>query len=120
MPTQQIQQSEWKTYFDEFSKQHKGEQATLREVGPDTGDQVQASQRAFVGISSDDKGSEPGSIAIMLGDEADDNVERIVTGVKSVSVATGEGSDTADVEIVQNDGPTVILQLTMTPALTGS
>ena len=118
MATRQIPQSEWKTYFDQFSRDNQGKAATLREDGVDVGAQEQVAQRQFVGISSDEKGSGAGSIIVILGEETDDNYERMVSSPTTVSVREGEGP--VAIQIEQADGPTLIVDFTMTEAGTTS
>jgi hypothetical protein len=121
MATKQIEPNDWTIFFDEFSRQHQGETAILREVGPDIGDQEQAIGPAFVGISSDNKGSEPNSISIMLGVEQEDHLERTIAKPTRVYVLEGHtGSGGTAVQIEQEDGPRLILELRKVLELTGS
>ena len=116
--TQLIDPADWARYFDDFSRAHVGETAVMREIALDLGDQEQATPRQFLGISSDVKGSEPGSICIMLGAESGDNIEHIVAKPSRVYVYEGQAiSGTTSVQIEQGEGPKLVLQLRRLPAL---
>jgi hypothetical protein len=116
--TQQIEPKNWEHFFNDFSRAHQGDVALMREVDADVGDQVQASSRSFVGISSDVKGSEPGSISIILGSESDDNLERTISKPTRVYMHEGRvGSGMTSLQIEQQEGPRLILELKALPAI---
>ena len=117
METQEIAQGEWAQFLDEFSKQHQGENATVQVIGEDDGVQTEAQSMPFVGISSEEKGSEKGAFFVMLGTEADDHVEHEIRGVSHLWQKPSEGSFGAALEMETTDGIKTILQLEPTPLL---
>jgi hypothetical protein len=108
MDTQEIDKSEWTTFFAEFSDRHEGRMTTLQLLGADIGAQEAASNLPFVGITTDLKGSEVGSITIMLGTETENNFQHTLTTPTIVRLKPGDGAAEA-LEIESNDDPTVLL-----------
>ena len=117
MATQEITRNEWRPFLDEFSKQHKGDRATVQTIGDDSGVQTEAESLPFVGISAEDKGSEKGSIVLMLGTETDDHVEHWVTDASHLWQKTADGNAGDALEIESSDGTKTILQLESEPLL---
>ena|SRR5579862_243856 len=111
MATREIAQSEWTAFLDAFSKEHQGLTATVQVVSPDVGVQEAAQGMPFAGISADTKGSQKGSITILLGTEADDHAEHRIEAASRVWVKADGGSDGDAMEIEANDGSKTILQL---------
>jgi hypothetical protein len=117
METREIARSEWFGFFEAFTKQHQGETATVTVVGDDVGAQEAVTSLPFQGVSADQKGSDKGSIRIVLGTEPNDHVEHVVEPVTRIYIKTA-GASTGDVvEFEEKDGPKTILQLQPTPAL---
>ncbi len=116
MSTQQIPRDEWPVFFDSFSRQNEGTLATLETLSEDSGDQ-QTQTMPFQGVSYEARGSDAGSIIIMLGTEADDHLERTVFSPTVVQLKpAGEAGPTV-LEIETSDGPTVLLHLAPAIAL---
>ncbi len=114
--TQTIDRSDWATFAEDFSKQHAGETATLEMLGTDVGDQYAAENLPFVGMTLECKGSDAGSLVLMLGTEGEDSMERFIAGPKSLSVhLTPEGETVVQIEA--EDEPTLLLHLTPLVAL---
>ncbi len=67
MQTQKIPQSEWRTFFDTFSRQHEGWLATLEILGLDVGAQEEAHELPLAGVSLSSGGDETEAISIDLG-----------------------------------------------------
>ena len=115
MPTREIQREQWETYFNEFSQTRAGELVTIevvRNAQDDPRDEVKL--LPLVGISFDPKGSEAGSIEIMVGDKAHDHVTHIVTRPVHVYHKDGAGliSDEVNqdeiIEITSSDVPPIV------------
>ena len=114
--TQTIDKGNWAAFAEDFSKQHAGETATLEMVGSDVGDQYAAENLPFVGMSLESKGSDAGSLVLMLGTEGEDSMERFIAGPKSLQVHVTPEGETV-VEIEAEDEPTLLLHLTPLTAL---
>ena len=115
MPTREIQREQWESYFDEFSRTRAGELVTIEVVSnaqDDPRDEVKL--LPLLGISFDPKGSEAGSIEIMVGDKANDHVTHIVTRPVHVYHKDGAGliSDEVNqeeiIEITSADVPPIV------------
>jgi hypothetical protein len=117
MATIEIAQSEWTAALDAFSKENPGRLATIQVVSPDVGVQESVAGVPFVGISTDRKGSEAGSITIILGGDPDDQMEHLITGVTHLWIRTDEDPARAAVDIEAQDGSKTILQLSTPPEL---
>ncbi len=79
MPTREISRSDWKSYFDEFSRTRQGELVTVELIFDPAGDpQFAQKKQPLVGISYEEKGSEVGAIEIMMG-ETDSSLTHAVT-----------------------------------------
>ena len=114
--TQMIDKGDWAAFAEDFSKQHAGENATLEMVGNDVGDQYAAENLPFVGMSLEQKGSDAGSLVLMLGTEGEDSMERFIAGPQSLKVHVTPEGETV-VEIEAEDEPTLLLHLTPLTAL---
>ena len=80
MPTREIPRSEWKTYFDDFSRTRRNEKVTVELVySPQDDPQYALERQPLVGISYAEKGSEAGTIEIMVGGETTDSLTHSVT-----------------------------------------
>ena len=96
MATQEIPRDEWTTFFDGFSRQHEGWLATLEVMGTDIGAQQEARDLPLGGITATSKGSAPESIAISLGNTAQDHVTHTITGPTRVWLEqTSQGANAA-------------------------
>ena len=86
-----IEQDQWKSFLDEFSKRNQL-QATRLEVVSELGDQQEEEYLPLVGVSFESKGSAAGSVEIILGGEtaADErHVEHIVNNVQRIAPLIG-------------------------------
>ena len=80
MPTREIPRSEWKTYFDDFSRMRRNEKVTVELIfNPQADPEFALERQPLVGISYAEKGSEAGTIEIMVGGETTDSLTHNVT-----------------------------------------
>ena len=80
MPTREIPRSEWKTYFDNFSRTRQNEKVTVELIfDPQADPEFALERQPLVGISYAEKGSEAGTIEIMVGGETTDSLTHNVT-----------------------------------------
>jgi len=80
MPTREINRTDWKIYFDDFSRTRQGELVTVELVFDPQGDPQYALERqTLTGISFEEKGSEAGEIEIITGGETTDSLTHSVT-----------------------------------------
>lgn len=86
-----IEQDQWKSFLDEFSKRNQL-RATRLEVVSELGDQQEEEYLPLVGVSFESKGSAAGSVEIILGGEtaADErHLEHIVNNVQRIAPLIG-------------------------------
>ena len=107
MATRSIPHEEWVGFFDQFSRDHLGQTATLELAGQDVGDQTEADARVFRGISADEKDRE-NRISIMLGEPVDEGTEHAVIAPSEVWLKEAEGAIGDTLEIRSSDGATLL------------
>ena len=100
-----IERDDWNTFLDEFSKRNQF-RSTRLEVFGDSGAQEEEVHLPLVGITFDEKGSEAGSIEVILGGEAANdsrhvthlvaNVERITPLIGATGLEEGLGIEAVD------------------------
>ena len=98
MATHAIPREAWTTFFDSFSVDHQGADATLEAHGPELGDQVVARNQIFRGISADQKDGE-NRISIMIGPANDDGMTHSVIAPEQVWHKHAEGTAGESLEI---------------------
>src|SRR5437870_4650709 len=111
MPTREIPRQEWKGFLEGFSRQHAQAPATLEVFGAELGDQTEARELPLVGVAIEEKGSEAGSLEILLGDRPDSNLTHSVTGVERIHLRSGESGGEEDLEIEAADGTKTLLRV---------
>ena len=110
MATREIPRQEWTTFFDSFSKQYVGRSATVEVTGQEIGDQVEAQQQVFSGISADLKDHE-NRIAVIVGPSVDEATSRTVDSPTEVWLKEGDGQAQPSLEIRSSDGTATLLTL---------
>ena len=121
MPTREIARTEWKTYFDEFSKTRAGELVTVELIfNPQADPQYAISRQPLVGLTYEQKGDEPETIEISTGGEENNSLTHTVTSPVHVYHKNARGiiSDEVNVdevlEITSTDEPRIVF-LRFTP-----
>jgi len=110
MQTQKIPQSEWRTFFDTFSRQHEGWLATLEILGLDVGAQEEAHELPLAGVSLSSGGDETEAISIDLGTMPDEHVSHSISEPTAVWLEQTEQGANAALEIEVADGTKTILR----------
>jgi hypothetical protein len=106
MDTKEIPREEWRKFFDEFSRQHRGWITTVEVVGGDIGDQEETTRLPLAGISAEVKASKT-TIEIIVGErsvEPETRVTRIIQAPKRVWFKPPEQPGDEAVEIESEDG----------------
>lgn len=107
MATHDIPREQWKTFFEDFSRRHQGRaRVTVEAVDPKTQPHVEANALPFVGLSFEEKGSDTGSIVLLLGAERGDHVKHSVENPRHVYHKAGAGVLSSEVN------PDEILEIT--------
>jgi hypothetical protein len=96
--TRELARDDWKTYFDDFSRDLDRLVATVEVAGDDVGAQIEAQRLVLTGITYDNKDD-----ILVIGLDAEgglkEEVEHIVSQPQKIYLASGEdGQSTIDVE----------------------
>jgi hypothetical protein len=93
MKNRQVPRAEWSRFFDDFSRRHEHEPATVRVLSRRLGNQVEANALALEGIVASPMGD---AISIHLGGAPERHVEHPVESPEQVWVElTEDGTETA-------------------------
>jgi hypothetical protein len=109
----EIDRAQWKSFLDEFSRRNQLRPTRLEIIGRDLGAQNEETMLPFAGISYETKGSETGSVEIMLGGEtsADSrNLTHAISGVKRIIPLPGAEALEDGLEIEGEDGVKALLR----------
>jgi len=109
MAEREIPRAEWKTFFDDVSRQYEQGQVTVEVRGDLLPQQAALSELPLLGISYDDKGSGAGQIHIMAGSDVTTNSSYTVETPTLVRVATTPAGDVDTVTIDAQEGMPVTL-----------
>ncbi|MGI4787609.1 MAG: DUF5335 family protein [Janthinobacterium lividum] len=122
MPTREIARTEWKTYFDDFSKTRGGELVSVELIfSPQADPQYALDKEPLLGITYEEKGNEPGTIEISAGGEENNSLTHTVTNPVHVYHKNARGLISEEInvdevlEITSSDDPRIIY-LRFTPA----
>jgi len=110
MQTKEIQQSDWREFFDNFSRTYQGSAVGIEILGLEIGAQTEETGLALEGITAESDEKSDDTIVIMVGANADDHITHSVRRPTQVSLEqTDEGLDLA-LAIKGADGCTVLLR----------
>ncbi len=87
-----IEQKQWKTFLDDFTKRNQF-RATRLEIVGEIGDQEEEKYLPLVGVSFEPKGSDAGSVVVILGGETakeQRHVEHLITKVQRIAPLIGQ------------------------------
>ena len=114
MPTREIARSEWKSYFDEFSRTRAGERVTVELIhDPQADPEFALEGQPLVGLSFEEKGSEEGDILIIVGGETNDSLTHAITHPVHVyhknarGILSDEVNEDEVLEITSTDDPRI-------------
>ncbi|HWX95371.1 MAG TPA: DUF5335 family protein [Solirubrobacteraceae bacterium] len=95
--TREIPQSEWRTYFDDFSRDLQDLVATVEVAGKDVGAQIEAERPLLTGITYDD-----GDDIVVIGLDApggtQEDLEHVVYHPQKIYVAEEDSATIFDIE----------------------
>jgi hypothetical protein len=114
-----IEQDQWKSFLDEFSKRNQL-RATRLEVVSELGDQREEEYLPLVGVSFESKGSAAGSVEIILGGEtaADErHLEHMVNNVQRIAPLIGLTGLEDGLGLEDQDGGKTLLLFERLPEL---
>ncbi|HZO87583.1 MAG TPA: DUF5335 family protein [Chthonomonadaceae bacterium] len=111
METREVSKQDWVDFCDNFSKQHQGLAARVEVRGGEVGARPETGVLPFVGISADEKGSEPNSIIVMLGTETQDHIEHLIDHPRRLVLKSDGDRAHEALEIDAEDGTKTIVQM---------
>jgi Family of unknown function (DUF5335) len=106
-----IEQTQWKSFLEAFSKRHES-RATRLEIVGDVGAQEQEEFLPLVGVSFESIGSAAGTVAITLGRETVQDprrLEHLVSNIKRIAPVIGPDGFEEGLAFEDEDGGKVIL-----------
>ena len=107
MRTREIVQSEWKAFFDSFSRQHEGWLVRLDVLGAEIGAQHEVVESPLIGVTSDVPTER--TIHVLVG-RGPEHITHAIHDVVHVRLEqSDEGADAA-LQIESADGTTTLLQ----------
>ncbi len=92
LETREIQKSEWRTYFDDFSRDLRDLVATVEVDGVEVGAQIEAERPRLRGITYDD-GDDILVIGLDSSGGTGEDLERIVYNPVTIYLASGDGGE---------------------------
>ncbi|HEY7091299.1 MAG TPA: DUF5335 family protein [Tepidisphaeraceae bacterium] len=110
-PSIDVPKETWKQFFNDFNKQHSGWAVTIEELAGELGDQREADDLPFQGISYDPVGSQAGDILVETGDTETAYDVHLVHRPTVVRVAMTEPAGEADIEIETEESYTTIVHV---------
>lgn len=109
MTTRELDQSEWTSFFNCFSRHYQGRRVTLelKERGPLRSPQMIARDLPFMGITAEMRDGEIKAIEILVGDTPENHLMHIVNAPSRVSVAQITNGEDEALIIESMSDPTV-------------
>jgi hypothetical protein len=120
MHTRELHPQEWVTFFDGFSRTHRGVPMTIQaKVGPDIHSAVIARRLPLVGISAEPRGPQPEAIHIVVGTPPLSHISHTIRQPTRLSVSqVSDGED--ELLIIESPGEaTTVVDFCRHPAAIG-
>jgi hypothetical protein len=102
MSIREIQPDQWRTFFDDFSRTHRGWPVIIEVLGPDLGDQIEARALPFEGIFAERRNGAD-AIRIMAGYKPSDHISHVVGNPSRIWLSSLADDDAEVVEIECTD-----------------
>ena len=114
---QEIEQSQWAAFAEEFTRHHAGETASLESLSSDAGDQLAAENLPFVGLTLETKGSAAGTFSLSLGTEENSHMDRTISGPRSLRLHQNAQTGATTLKVEAEDDEVLLLHLQPMTAL---
>ena len=107
-----IEQDRWQDFLDDFSKRNQLRATRLEVVDSEAGAGEEEEFLPLVGVSFERKGSDAGSVVVILGDKNDRHVEHRIENVQRIAPLVGEDTGLeAGLGFEDGDGSRTLLLL---------
>jgi hypothetical protein len=103
-----IEPAQWKTFFDQFTRDHRGAHATLEVLGEGVGYQVMTEDKPFDGLAADNKDGER-NVWITFGSTLEEHLTHGVHNVKEIRLGPPPRDAAAVLEIEGHDNTRTLL-----------
>src|SRR5690349_7084407 len=107
-----IEQDRWQRFLDDFSKRNQLRATRLEVVDSEAGTGEEEEFLPLVGVSFEKKGSDAGSVVVIVGDRSDRHVEHRIENVQRIAPLVGEDTGLeAGLGFEDEDGSRTLLLL---------
>ena len=107
-----IEQDRWQDFLNDFSKRNQLRATRLEVVDREAGAGEEEEFLPLIGVSFEKKGSDAGSIVVILGDKNDRHVEHRIENVQRIAPLVGEDTGLeAGLGFEDGDGSRTLLLL---------
>ena len=107
-----IEQDRWQDFLDDFSKRNQLRATRMEVVDKEAGAGEEEEFLPLVGVSFEPKGSDAGSVVVILGDKNDRHVEHRIENVQRIAPLVGEDTGLeAGLGFEDGDGARTLLLL---------
>jgi hypothetical protein len=110
----EIPKAEWIQFLDEFTREHQGWQVRVEVQDAGAGPQVEADGLPLQGVAADHRRGAP-DVAIIVGEESNPAVTRIIHGARRLRVEETAAGNIAALEIDAGRGSKTVVRLLQVP-----
>src|SRR5689334_20720282 len=113
-----IEQDRWQDFLDDFSKRNQLRATRLEIADSEAGAGEEEEFLPLVGVSFEQKGTEAGSVVVILGSENERHIEHRIENVQRIAPLVGEDTGLeAGLGFEDADGSRTLLLLEQLPEL---
>jgi uncharacterized protein DUF5335 len=116
-----IEQNRWQSFLDDFTKRNQFRATRLEEIGEEVGAQEEEAFLPLIGVNLETKGSEAGSVVVILGGKSAGDMRHVERHIENVQRITPLIGDTSGVEeglgFEDSEGARTLLLLEQMPEL---
>jgi hypothetical protein len=106
----EVEMSEWRPFFDRFSRAHQGQRISVESAGRDFGVQTNARNLPLIGVTAEPKVAGPPEIQVVVGESPGASVTHVIPRPAKVSIAEWNDFVSVAVRIEADDGLVTLLQ----------
>jgi len=109
MTTNEIDDEQWISFFDRFSRDHAGWPVTIEMLAGESGPQRLARELPLQGVSFDGCGTRPCTVRVGAGDDPGATVSHTVDMPLHIRVADDNNGSCGTIEIEPAQGPATLI-----------